>query len=580
MSSAILFSGLQANICSFWVATQHVEILIAQSSLGALLQTIKNLPHITPYKVYRERVKSIREMNTEDSNIGLQILMWVFFSGQPAIELRTLQYALALSRDASAPPSELDLIDPIEIVRLTQKFVNVDKAAGTVFGWHQTVYTYFNEVRWLDFPSASDIIISRSVRHLCFYSTEFFTSEAEFLDHAFTRFAMAQIQQQIKTVEKHSTFLSNQRQAVVRLKKQPALRNMSSTIYQRDEVPSSTATLETLEQICLSRKLYKQCLDMVHNKAVLKFYFRQSPEALKLYGEGQCYQSLMQIVDSPLHFAALLGSQFLMETLVRDVKMINCKNSHGDTALTVAMKLGHNEVVKTLLQNRASFDLRTPSGWEVLLYTMSQDHHDIAKDTLEEAAKQAAKQAVRMTIRPSVREKGVLLLKTVYDGNTSELPSALEKCKKHPDLTRLLGTALLIAADQQHHDMVDLLLESGAMVDATDQAGNTALHHAARRNHTQLVSLLVSKGASVDLKNRVGHTPWQTIGHLQSHHAVSRLLIDSNADTNTRDWEGVSTLYVAAAGGHIQDMRVLLEAGTDPDIRTAYGWQPLVSIGY
>lgn len=42
-----------------------------------------------------------------------------------------------------------------------------------------------------------------------------------------------------------------------------------------------------------------------------------------------------------------------------------------------------------------------------------------------------------------------------------------------------------------------------------------------------------------------------------------------------RDRQGVSVLYGAAAGGHIEVARYLLEVGVDPGSQTIYGWAPL-----
>lgn len=56
---------------------------------------------------------------------------------------------------------------------------------------------------------------------------------------------------------------------------------------------------------------------------------------------------------------------------------------------------------------------------------------------------------------------------------------------------------------------------------------------------------------------------------------VLQALRQAGADPNTRGKDGVSRLYGAAAGGHVEEVRFLLESRVDPSILTDYGWAPL-----
>jgi hypothetical protein len=53
------------------------------------------------------------------------------------------------------------------------------------------------------------------------------------------------------------------------------------------------------------------------------------------------------------------------------------------------------------------------------------------------------------------------------------------------------------------------------------------------------------------------------------------ILRRAGADPNTRGAEGVTGLYLAAAGGHVEQVKFLLGCGVNPSIRTIYGWAPL-----
>ena len=54
--------------------------------------------------------------------------------------------------------------------------------------------------------------------------------------------------------------------------------------------------------------------------------------------------------------------------------------------------------------------------------------------------------------------------------------------------------------------MVQLLLDKGVKIDATDYDGDTALHIAAWYGCEEVVKLLVERGAKIDAKNENGET--------------------------------------------------------------------------
>lgn len=67
-------------------------------------------------------------------------------------------------------------------------------------------------------------------------------------------------------------------------------------------------------------------------------------------------------------------------------------------------------------------------------------------------------------------------------------------------------TALHQAARNKRTAMVQLLLDKGVKIDATDYDGDTALHIAAWYGCEEVVKLLVERGAKIDAKNENGET--------------------------------------------------------------------------
>jgi TonB family protein len=68
-------------------------------------------------------------------------------------------------------------------------------------------------------------------------------------------------------------------------------------------------------------------------------------------------------------------------------------------------------------------------------------------------------------------------------------------------------TALMLAVEGGHHEIVEALVDAGAEVDGRNDAGETALHLAASRGRAESTRLLLRAGADLELRDGEGHTP-------------------------------------------------------------------------
>ncbi|KAJ7112583.1 ankyrin repeat-containing domain protein [Mycena epipterygia] len=122
--------------------------------------------------------------------------------------------------------------------------------------------------------------------------------------------------------------------------------------------------------------------------------------------------------------------------------------------------------------------------------------------------------------------------------------------------------ALHAASAWGHTNIVCLLLEKGADINAVNAKHRTALQVASCRGHTETVSVFLEKGADV---NAVGNEYGNTLqgasrwGHTETVH----LLLEKGADINAEGWKYGSALQVASFGGHTETVRLLLEKGAD-----------------
>lgn len=66
-------------------------------------------------------------------------------------------------------------------------------------------------------------------------------------------------------------------------------------------------------------------------------------------------------------------------------------------------------------------------------------------------------------------------------------------------------TPLILAAELGYLNLARMLLENGALVNATDRDDMSAIYYAARKGHFDMVQFLLSRGAKVDGKNKQGN---------------------------------------------------------------------------
>ncbi|XP_014491180.1 ankyrin repeat domain-containing protein 65 [Vigna radiata var. radiata] len=198
----------------------------------------------------------------------------------------------------------------------------------------------------------------------------------------------------------------------------------------------------------------------------------------------------------------------------------------------------------------------------------------------------------------------LILAQLVHDGSIDEIREALEHSEaswKAVDSVDSNGDTLLhVAISKSRPDLVQLLLEFNADIEAKDRSGMTplekacslgeelivelllahkattertetsslgAIHLAAREGHVEVLRLLLLKGANVDSLTKDGETAL----HLAVKHGERdfvRMLLANDARTDVRDSrEGDTCLHVAAGVGDEEMVKLLLKKGANKDVR-------------
>jgi ankyrin repeat protein len=146
-------------------------------------------------------------------------------------------------------------------------------------------------------------------------------------------------------------------------------------------------------------------------------------------------------------------------------------------------------------------------------------------------------------------------------------------CKNAADQTPL---HLAAQRRETNGDVVQILLNAAAPINAQDKRGLSALHEAANGNSVEIVKLLIRNGANVNIKNNDGLTPLHvvtssTVQSSETRLAIARSLLDAHAAINAVNNQGETPLHLATWSGLDQLVALYLQAGAEPSLEDNAG---------
>jgi len=198
-----------------------------------------------------------------------------------------------------------------------------------------------------------------------------------------------------------------------------------------------------------------------------------------------------------LHIALAKKYTDIAKFLIENGADINAKNKDGATPLLIAQSRDLMDIMKLLINKGADINVKDP--W----YRSTPLHHAVSKGD---------KEMVELLLSKGAETK----VKTKHGGTPFEF--AMDRYDR--DIIKLLiksgadvnaevrvGFPLLVALNKEDPEMAKLLISRGANVNITSNSDNskiTPLHLAVTGGYKDLVQLMLEKGADVNAKDSAG----------------------------------------------------------------------------
>lgn len=172
-------------------------------------------------------------------------------------------------------------------------------------------------------------------------------------------------------------------------------------------------------------------------------------------------------------------------------------------------------------------------------------------------------------------QKGDMAALTALLDGSPDLVRSRNKLEQTPLHAAVLG--------REPAPAVEMLLNRGAEVNATDRRLDTPLHVAAKALSVPAAEILLAHKADVDARNERGESPLHGVAYGGQDRAaddeqreiLGKLLLRAKATVDAADNDGMTPLHVAAVRGRDRLLAVLLEANAGVGIADAKGRTPL-----
>ena len=299
------------------------------------------------------------------------------------------------------------------------------------------------------------------------------------------------------------------------------------------------------------------------------------------------------IREQQLHLAVQKGNEDKVALMLAAGADVDHINSDGDAAIHTAIRINHAGIVRLLIESGADLNINNRQGKSPQTMAEKNGNRLIVKALNDPknvffAVKKGKHKIVNAWLNdghdPNIiygAEGMTLLMSAAFYRHTNIVELLLERGADVDALGSNHRTALMSACVGNHKEIVAKLLERGARLDIrTERAGQTALMLATLRYSIDIVEILLNSGAKDYAPSvpGIGTTALITASGMGRHELVGLLLKSSLVLLNYQDIHGMTALMWAAQNGHINIVKLLLEREAQVNLNSENGKK--TALGY
>ena len=251
--------------------------------------------------------------------------------------------------------------------------------------------------------------------------------------------------------------------------------------------------------------------------------------------------NVMRLIDDNARIAACIQAAWYMENLSANGWDVH----RGVCGLHVCAWFGLSSIMAKLDKDDFEVDVEEPIfGQRPLIYACRRGHVEVAEALLERGASvNKITLKGRTALFEAIRENKAKIVELLLTREDLYVNAVLVQ-----DYER---TALMLAASQDHENIVQLLLKHPKIqVNEQDTYGWTALSLAAHRGHLNTIKILLRElEIDVNLVNAFGQSAL-TLAAERNKVEIVALLLQNGADPMLRVHQGGATTVLLAAGSN------------------------------
>ena len=345
---------------------------------------------------------------------------------------------------------------------------------------------------------------------------------------------------------------------------------------------------------------------MVDNKkwAALHYAAQNGSYKLMKYFIAKGTDVLLKTEDglNCLHIAACHGHLNLCKTLINEINFdVNIADDEGRTVLHCSAQGGNDELFGFIADKGTNIFLKTKGGQNCLHIAAGRGHFNLCKTLIEK---------INFNVHMVDNKKWAALHYAAQNGSYKLMKYFIAKGTDVLLKTEDGLNCLHIAACHGHLNLCKTLInEINFDVNIADDEGRTVLHCSAQGGNDELFGFIADKGTDVFLKTKGGQNclhiaslsgdlnlyniligkykfdvhmtdnrGWRAL-HFSAQsgkYKNVKLFADKKTDIYLKTKEGVNCLHIAAAHGHLNLCKTLIEEHTfDVHICDEYGWTAL-----